>query len=63
MTNSRFNSLDLMNVDKKVRDKLDLAEVGNEFKSLNEEQFQYFGKFVECDFTKSSRLAYLLSTP
>ena len=52
-----------MNVDKKVRDKLDLAEVGNEFKSLNEEQFQYFGKFVECDFTKSSRLAYLLSTP
>ena len=43
-----FNSLGLLNVHKELTDKLDLAEVGNEFISLNERRFQYF---VESDFT------------
>ena len=51
MTNRRFSSLGLLNVRKELTDKPDLAEVGGEFISLNEERFQYFGKFVESDFT------------
>ena len=51
MTNRRFSSLGLLNVRKELTDKPDLAEVGDEFISLNEERFQYFGKFVESDFT------------
>ena len=48
-TNQHFNSLGLLNVHKELTDKLDLAEVGNESVFLNEERFQYFGKFVESD--------------
>ena len=56
MTIRRFNPLDLLNVHKELTNKFDLAEVGNEFRSLNDEQFQYFGKFVESDLTKRSWL-------
>ena len=52
----RFNPLDVLNVHKELTNKFDLPEVGNEFRSLNDEQFQYFGKFVESDLTKSSWL-------
>ena len=37
MTNRCFNSKGLLNVHKDLTEKLDLAEVGNEFTSLNEE--------------------------
>ena len=56
MTSRRFSSLGLLNADKELADKLELAEVGNEFISLNEEAFQYFGNFIEFDFTESLRL-------
>ena len=56
MTKRRFNSLSLLNVHKELTAKLDLAEVGNEFISLNKKRFQYFGKLVQSDFTSSSRL-------
>ena len=36
----------LLNVHKKLIDKPHLAEVGNEFVSLNQERFQYFSKFA-----------------
>ena len=39
----------LLNVHKELTDKLDLTEVGNESVFLNEERFQYFGKFVGSD--------------
>lgn len=42
MNNRCFNSLGLWNVHKKLTDKLDLAEVGNEFVYLNEERFHYW---------------------
>lgn len=51
MTNRRFNLLGLLSAPKELTDELDLAEAGNEFISLNEERFQYFGKFVASDFT------------
>ena len=52
MTNKCFNSLGLLNVHKELTDsELDLDEAGNEFISLKEERFQYFGNFVESDFT------------
>ena len=47
MTNRPFN----LNVPKELTGKLDLAEAGNEFIPLNEEQLQYLCKFVESDFT------------
>ena len=46
MTKRRFNSLSLLNVHKELTAKLDLAEVDNEFISLNKKRFQYFGKLV-----------------
>ena len=62
MSNSRFNSLGLLNFHKELTDKLDLAEVGNEFIFSNEERFQCFDKFVESDLTQSSHGLCVLST-
>ena len=52
MTNRRFNSLGLLNVHKELTDKLDLAEVGNEFISLNEEQIssQALLSITQCEW-------------
>ena len=45
MTNIRFNALWLY-IHKELTDNLDLAEVGNEFVSLNDERYQYFVKLT-----------------
>ena len=52
MTNRRFDSLGLLNVHKELTDKLDLAEVGNEFISLNEEQIssQALLSITQCEW-------------
>ena len=47
MTNKHFN----LNVPKELTGKLDLAEAGNEFIPLNEEQLQYLCTFVESNST------------
>ena len=39
-------AMGLLNVHKKLIGKPHLAEVGNEFVSLNQERFQYFSKFA-----------------
>ena len=51
MTNRRFNALGLLNTHKELTDNLDLAEVGNEFVSLNDERYHYFGNFIKSDFS------------
>ena len=50
MSNRSFNALWLY-IHKELTDNLDLAEVGNEFVSLNDERYQYFGKFIKSDFS------------
>ena len=47
---------------KELTNKLDLADVGNEFIFSNEERFQSFDKFVESDLTQSSHGLCVLST-
>ena len=41
----------MYNIHKELTDNLDLAEVGNEYVSLNDERYQYFGKFIKSDFS------------
>ena len=45
MSNRRFNALGLY-IHKELTDNLDSAEVGNEFVSLNDQRYQYFGKLT-----------------
>ena len=49
MTNKRFNFLSISNIHKDLTDKIDLVDVGNEFVSLYDSRYQYFGTFPASD--------------
>jgi hypothetical protein len=41
----------ILHIHKELTDPIDLVEVGNDFISLNDERYQYFGKFIKSDFS------------
>ena len=50
MRNKRFNFPSILNIRKDLTDEFNLADVGNEFLSLHDSRYQYFGTFETLDF-------------
>ena len=50
MRNKRFNFPSILNIRKDLNDEFNLADVGNEFVSLHDSRYQYFGTFETLDF-------------
>ena len=50
MRNKRFNFPSILNICKDLTDEFNLADVGNEFASLHDSRYQYFGTFETLDF-------------
>ena len=50
MTQSRFNALSFLHSQKHLVDGLDLVPVANDFVSLSDVRYNYFGTFINADF-------------